>query len=59
MKYLINITKLIRGRAGMELYILLSNLDNKIKSYFNDKKSLSKTEYIIRNTIFKPKEARK
>ena len=43
----------------MELYILLSNLDNKIKSYFNDKKSLSKTEYIIRNTIFKPKEARK
>lgn len=62
MKYLINFTKLISGRIGIELYILLNNFNTYIKDYLNIrnmKKYSSKSEYIVNNTILNSKKAQR
>ena len=59
MKYLINLTKLVKGRTGIELYILVINLNEKIKQYLNNSKAISKADYVLNNTIFSTKKAQK
>lgn len=59
MKYLINLTKLVKGRIGIELYILVINLNEKIKQYLNNSKAISKADYVLNNTIFNTKKAQK
>jgi len=59
MKYLINITKLIKGRLGIELYILIINLNEKIKKYISNSNAITKADYVLNNTIFNTKKAQR